>query len=149
MVLNKKNIELRFFTFINRDKAVDESSSFFPKDVFEKSSAAYHQLHAIPQSPWPKDEHAKKNSDGTVNDKTWNPSTLKREVVEGVGGQGKLLKIQLPVLFPQKSILSSIEQRDYLFAIIRVMKAFMLGTPTDQTDVKRIRVMHFSFRKCN
>jgi hypothetical protein len=123
---------------IYRDKAVDESSSFFPKDVFESSSAAFHSLHGIPQSPWSNEEQLvmKTNSGG----KTWSPSKLKRESVQGPGGQGQVLKIQLPVPFPKKSILNAGEQKDYLFTINNIMRSFNKGVPAEANDFIHMKV---------
>ena len=73
---------------------------FSPKDIFESTSATFHSLHGIPQSPWPNKEQAfiKTNS----AEKTWSSFSLKHEAGQGPGGQGKVLKIQLPVSFPKK-----------------------------------------------
>lgn len=60
--------------------------------------------------------------------------------MDGVGGKGKLLRIHLPQPFPQQSILNVIEQKDYLYAIIRIMKAFMTGLPAEPADVMCVKV---------
>ncbi|KAI9555667.1 hypothetical protein GHT06_018182 [Daphnia sinensis] len=135
------------FLTINWDKAVDDSSSFFSKDVFENCSAAFHAIHGIPQSPWPHDEQGStKNNSRGASGKAWSPSHLKRIPVESVGGQGKTLKIQPPAPFPRKSVLNVFEQKDYLFAIIRVMRSFMVAIPADADDFIRIKEMQIKLR---
>ncbi len=78
----------------------------------------------------------KTNSGG----KTWSPSKLKREAVQGPGGQGKVLKIQLPVPYPKKSVLNVGEQKDYLFTINKIMRSFNKGIPAEADDFIRIKV---------
>ncbi|KAK4022764.1 hypothetical protein OUZ56_008211 [Daphnia magna] len=135
------------FLTINWDKAVDESSSFFSRDVFDNCSAAFHAIHRIPQSPWPHDEQGSmKNNSRGASGKTWSPCHLKRIAVESVGGQGKTLKIQPPAPFPRKSVLNVFEQKDYLFAIIRVMRSFMIAIPADADDFIRIKEMQIKLR---
>ena len=130
---------LNYKHFINwRDKAVDESSCFFPKDVFENTSAAFHSLHGIPQSPWPNEEQPLLKAN--AENKSWSPCSLKRETVQGPGGEGMVLKIQLPVPFPKKSVLNVCEQKDYLFTINRIMKSFIQGVPAEPDDFKFIKV---------
>lgn len=81
-----------------------------------------------------------KNNSRGASGKTWSPCHLKRIAVESVGGQGKTLKIQPPAPFPRKSVLNVFEQKDYLFAIIRVMRSFMIAIPADADDFIRIKV---------
>jgi len=123
-----------FNVFMFRNSALDDFNSFFTRDVFVSASAAYHRVHSIPQSPWPSNQDDKKEN-------KWNPCQLKREEIVGVNGQGKVRKIEMPVPLPNKhSILSVFEQRDYNFALIRVLKAFMTGAPCDQNDLLKLKV---------
>lgn len=109
--------------------------------MFDSSSAAFHAVHGIPQSPWPPDEQElMKNNTWRKSGKAWSPCNLKRIAVEGVGGQGKALKIQPPAPFPRKSVLNVLEQKNYLFAIIRVMKSFMVAIQANADDFICIKV---------
>jgi hypothetical protein len=60
--------------------------------------------------------------------------------VQGPVGQGKVLKIQLPVSFPKKSVLNVCEQKDYLFTINKIMKSFVKGIPAESNDFIHIKV---------
>ena len=60
--------------------------------------------------------------------------------MQGPGGEGMVLKIQLPVPFPKKSVLNVCEQKDYLFTINRIMKSFIQGVPAEPDDFKFIKV---------
>ena len=119
-----------------RDSALDEFNSFFNRDIFVSSSAAYHRVHNIPQSPWPPNQDDKKEQENK-----WNPCQLKREDIVGVNGQGKVRKIEMPNPLPKKSILSAFEQRDYNFALIRILKAFITGAPCDPSDLLKLKVV--------
>lgn len=110
--------------------------------MFEKSSAAYHSLHKISQSPWPSSDEQIANIAfaGDASTGKWDPCTLKREVIPGVGGKGKVLKVPIPVPFSSKSVLNAFEQKDYLFSINRIMKAFSNRQQIEPADAIRIKV---------
>lgn len=75
-----------------------------------------------------------------LNAVRWKPENLKREKINGAGLQGKVIKIVPPKPFPRKSVLTVRQQKDYLFAIIRVMKCYSANLPHDPADAKVIEV---------
>lgn len=121
---------------------MDESNSFFTKEVLTTSLAAYHQLHAIPLSPWPVKQGKPEELVGLkdTSERKWNAKNLKRIQLPGVNGKGKVLQVEPPKLLVKKSVLTPQQQKDYLYAIIRVKKALLTGAPVDGQDVKRLKV---------
>ena len=120
----------------DRDKTGDETSSFFFRDIFNKYSAAYHQMYGLNQSPWPCEK-------STASAVEWDPTTLKRQAVDGALQHSKVLQITPPVGFPRKSVLNTKSQIDYLFAIIRLLKSNAAGLPPDPDSVAVIEVSPF------
>jgi len=91
-------------------------------------SAAYHQMYGLNQSPWPCEK-------STASAVEWDPTTLKRQAVDGALQHSKVLQITPPVGFPRKSVLNTKSQIDYLFAIIRLLKSNAAGLPPDPDSV--------------
>ena len=52
-----------------------------------------------------------------------------------------LRKIELPKPLPELSVLSSFEQKDYIFALVRISKSFLSGAPCDPNDILRLKVI--------
>ena len=98
------------------------------------------------QSPWPVDEKSSTACATSIEDLNavkWKPENLKREKVNGAGLQGKVIKVESPRPFPRKSVLTLKQQKDYLFAIIRVMKCYAACSPHDPIDAKTIEVFNY------
>lgn len=129
-----------------RDTTPEEDRiCFFKRDIFEKCSAAYHQMFGINQTPWPEAMPKNLKDHETDGENKWEPTTLKREKIGGLGGEGNLLKIHLPVPFPQPSILSFMEQKDYVYIILRLMKSLMSGNSHKPAEVFKFQVSIYKF----
>lgn len=120
---------------------MDETQSFFTQDKFCQSSAAFHQIHGIIQTSFPFTESwGKLRGVEDLNACKWNPFNLKREIIDGPGGQGEVVQVQLPKLLPQKSSLSDNQQKDYFFCLIRISKAFLYGAELNSGDLAKFKV---------
>jgi len=130
----------------DRDTAVDETSSFFYRKTFLNHSGSLHKICGTIQSPWPIDEKPSAACTMGIEDLNalkWKPENLKREKLQGAGLNGKVLRIVPPKPFPRKSVLTFKQQKDYLYAIIRVMKCYSACAPHDPADAKVIEVIAY------
>lgn len=92
------------------------------------------------QTPWPFTEQNKKHGVDDLDARKWNPVNLKRETIDGPGGQGEVIMVHPPRPLPRKSSLSYTDQRDYFFALLRISKAFLYGTEVIPNDMLRFKV---------
>lgn len=103
-------------------------------------------MHGLNQSPWPDEQCAAKKPT------EWTATSLKRIPVQGTASTkgkhfiGKMFKIDLPKCFPRLSVLTEVEQRNYMFSLIRVLGSCIEQRPYDPNDICVIKVKHeFNF----